>query len=1387
MTGGRAAVRGLLVGLVALLACSAPALGAVTLDFGTAVTGTVADKDGQGTGFADVTPNAAGTQYEPTAIDLDPAAGRLTLTALTGSNTTNNSLRNQLTVPFDGTATETISARLVGPLTNLTASPQQGGIVFGPSQDDYIKLVATRGTTANQIQFYREVGSSRAQVGAVSFDAAAWAAITTLDLYLVLDGPGGTVRAEYAVNGGARQAIPQTYTVPAASRAAFFNPASQAGILAFTSSAATVPVTFDRFAVGECVAAGGRPSVTQVDPAAGATGVPTGTAVTAEVSLPNCGGIDRDSVASGTVRLIDTTTSSIVPAVVNTSGGGDVIVLQPTVALQPTRTYRFEVDDDLIDLSGAQFQPFTSTFTTGTGPGGGGGTFTGTFTRSVTSAPDLIGGIGYTGVAVGPDHRLYASTNSGLITRFPINADGSLGTGEEITSLQSHEGGPRILIGMAFDPASTPSNPILWVSHNQFTFSNATEWTGKVSRLSGPGLGTVTDVLTGLPRSARDHLTNSLAFHNGLLYFTQGSNSAMGAPDNGWSQRPERVLNAAVLRLDPSKLPGTLPLDVRTADGGGTYNPYGANAALTLYATGVRNAYDLVWHTNGQLYVPTNGSAAGGITPATPSPLPAACSPRPDGAYTGPTVTSITNAGAQPDYLFRVVQGGYYGHPNPSRCEWVLGGGDPGAGVDPFEVPAYPNGTLPDRNYRGAAFNFGLHFSPNGAVEYRGGAFGGSLAGTLLVVRYSAGDDVIALTPNGGNGDIATSQTGITGLTGLVNPLDITEDVTTGNLYIAEYPDPSKSTAPSRIVLARPDAPPTGDTTPPSLTARTPAVGATGVAVGSNVTATFDEALAAASVTTSSVTLVPTAGGAAIPAAVSLGSGGTVITLNPTVDLAAGTQYTATLTTAIEDVAGNNLPSSINWPFTTAPGGPGPGSGAFLPSGGQVVMEAESFTTNTPRGTDAWTSVSAPPGLVGTAMASGPDNGSGSGTPIPTTSPELTYLVDFPSAGTWHVWVRGYNPDTAGNSVHIGLDGATQAASADLTNTTFGSWLWFRGRTASPTARITVPSAGVHTVNVWMREDGFVLDRLLLTTNATYTPTGTGPAESPRDGGGDTSPPSLTARTPAVGAVGVAVGANVTATFDEALAPASVTTSSVTLTPTAGGAAVPAAVSLGSGGTVITLNPTADLAAGTQYTATLTTAIEDVAGNNLPASINWSFTTASSGGGGPFLGAGGLVVMEAEDAQARIARGADAWNPASPAGASGTALAAGPDDGTAAGTPVTTTSAELRFDVVFDQPGTYHVWVRGLAPNTAGNSLHVGLDGAEPTTAAELNTATFGSLLWFRTRISGPTARISVPSAGLHTVHVWMREDGFVLDRLLLTTDATLTPSGAGPAASPRG
>jgi hypothetical protein len=689
---------------------------------------------------------------------------------------------------------------------------------------------------------------------------------------------------------------------------------------------------------GACSNPPGTPTVANVTPPDGAGEVFLDAPVTANVNLPNCGGVDPATVTNDTVRLLKMPNAVPVPANVNTSGGGDVIVVQPTVHLAATTTYTFQVTSGLKDLSGAAFTPFSSSFTTGgtLAPTGNGG-FTKGFAKTATSAPGLKGGPGYTSVVVGPDHKLYAGTNYGEIKRFPIlNDNGDLGPEESIMTLVNHAG-PRVIIGMAFDPASTAENPILWITNNEAVLKDAPEWTGVISKLSGPGLGTIEDKIIHLPRSAKDHLTNSLAFHKGLLYVTQGSNSSLGAPDNAWGQRPERLLNATVMQIDPSKLPATGALDVLTPDGGGTYNPYAANAPLKIFATGLRNAFDLVWHSNGHLYAPTNGAAGGGRAPATPAQLPASCATRPDGPYVGPSVPEVKNVGEQHDYLFDVVQGGYYGHPNAGRCEWVLNGGNPTAGADPNEIafsptgtPLYPVGTLPDRNYRGSAYDFGLHYSTDGAIEYTSNAYGGALKGRLMVTRYSSGDDIIVLTPDA-NGKIVASQTAIPGMSGFANPLDIAMDPWQGNLYVTEYPDPSTDARPSKITLLKATEPGTlelppdpGDTTPPTIVSRAPAANATGVAVTSDIAVGFSEAMNVGSVNPTSFSVAPAAGGPALTGAIAAAAGN-VFTLNPAANLAPNTLYRVTVGIGATDANGNALAAPDSWTFRTATGGTGPG------------------------------------------------------------------------------------------------------------------------------------------------------------------------------------------------------------------------------------------------------------------------------------------------------------------------------------------------------------------------------------------------------------------------------------------------------------------------------
>ncbi len=428
----------------------------------------------------------------------------------------------------------------------------------------------------------------------------------------------------------------------------------------------------------------------------------------------------------------------------------------------------------------------------------------------------------------GPDGRLYGTDLLGVVRRWTVAPDGSLINEEQWADLAG-----RTLIGIVFQP-DDPN--VFWVTTNApVNIQPAPDWTGTVTKVTidplQPGfVATWVDMVSGLPRSAKDHMTNSLAFGpDGALYVTEGSSTALGSagPHLVPPQRASAVLGApedrpeapdrsrSTFRRSRSRRPRRLRMAgwmaARTAEttrvrlrssgprfppwDGGIYDPFAPGAPVTLYGEGIRNAYDLVWHSNGHLYAPGNGTAAGGNTPGTPPGVL-------------PSVPPLLSIPTQDDYLFDVVKGGYYGHPNPTRGHYVLNGGNPTAGIDPDEVApfdggvGYPVGTLPDINWKGSIYDFSRNRSPDGALESKGPAFGGALKGYLFVVEYSAGDDVLALPipPDGGPID----RTGVLQVaSGLSNPVDIAEDVNTGNLYVAQLVQGGADGG--AIILLRPD------------------------------------------------------------------------------------------------------------------------------------------------------------------------------------------------------------------------------------------------------------------------------------------------------------------------------------------------------------------------------------------------------------------------------------------------------------------------------------------------------------------------------------------------------------------------------------------------------
>jgi len=185
---------------------------------------------------------------------------------------------------------------------------------------------------------------------------------------------------------------------------------------------------------------------------------------------------------------------------------------------------------------------------------------------------------------------------------------------------------------------------------------------------------------------------------------------------------------------------------------------------------------------------------------------------------------------------------------------------------------------------------------------------------------------------------------------------------------------------------------------------------------------------------------------------------------------------------------------------------------AFQESNGQVVMQAENYDNKIARNGQDWLLKTSQTGYSGSGyMEALPNSGTSRNTGYVTGSPELVYNVQFTTTGTYYVWVRGYGASGNDDSLHAGIDGVGPS-SADRMSGYGTSWSWRRSTSDSAPATVVVSDPGLHTIHLWMREDGFKADKILLRTSSSSTaPSGTGPAESPRVTLGpppDTTPPT---------------------------------------------------------------------------------------------------------------------------------------------------------------------------------------------------------------------------------------------------------------------------------------
>lgn len=437
----------------------------------------------------------------------------------------------------------------------------------------------------------------------------------------------------------------------------------------------------------------------------------------------------------------------------------------------------------------------------------------------------------------------------------------------------------------------------------------------------------------------------------------------------------------------------------------------------------------------------------------------------------------------------------------------------------------------------------------------------------------------------------------------------------------------------------------------PLLVASTlPENAATGVSVTQALSATFNKPLNCTTLTSSSTTFTVTGpGNTSVEGAVTCT--GNIATFTPASDLSFSTLYTATITTGAADTEGIALASNYVWSFITVPAPTAPtviftipkNSATNVPISQAVLATfSEAMTAKTINTTTFTLAGPGSTAVVGTVVYTA----SGSVATFTPSAP-LAYSTLYTSTIT---------------------TGATSLTDSSLTS----NYVWTFTTIAAPIARAptvlsTIPAnlatnvplnqivsatfsepmnpATINSINFTLRATGgatvagIVADAAIgntliftpannLAPNTQYTATittgvkdliGTALANTyvwtfTTGTAIDATQPQLILTAPANTVTNVPRNTAVSGTFNKAMNPLTISTSTFTLTGP-GLTSVVGTVSYNALTLIATFTPNANLLPNTQYTATITSGATDLQGNPLGAGVPsnpWVFTTGTA-------------------------------------------------------------------------------------------------------------------------------------------------------------------------------
>jgi WD40 repeat protein len=392
-------------------------------------------------------------------------------------------------------------------------------------------------------------------------------------------------------------------------------------------------------------------------------------------------------------------------------------------------------------------------------------------------------------------------------------------------------------------------------------------------------------------------------------------------------------------------------------------------------------------------------------------------------------------------------------------------------------------------------------------------------------------------------------------------------------------------------------APPALDSTSPT----SPANNATGISLGSSVTATFNQAMNPATINASSFIFRDSAN-TVVAATVSYDAATRSANLKPNGNLAFNTTYTATLKGGtIKNQVGNAFAADYTWSFTTAglpcsqqqpcqiwnnsptPANPADSDTVPIEVGVKLRSDLDGFITGIrfyKSSQNTGTHVGTLWSSTGTQLARATfTNESASGwqqvnfsTPVQIT-PNTVYVASY------HTNVGRY----AGDNNFFASSGVDNAPLHALSENASGGNGVYR-YSSTP----IFPNSTYKSSNYW-------IDIIFNTSTAAPTP------------------PTVISTTPTNSTTGISNGTTVTATFSKAMNSATINTNTFLLLGPSN-AVVAANITYDATSNTATLTPNTALAANTNYTATVkggSSGVTDQAGNALSQDYTWSFTTGS--------------------------------------------------------------------------------------------------------------------------------------------------------------------------------